>query len=456
MIFLTKTQRQAHPILSQISDDLWITVFKGQFDDSELHLTNKGFNEVTRSDLPLSDMQALIILMIAYPQTKAEHLVTFAKNTLKLGNQAICSVASSQGHLNILLCIKEQAFNEFGVMIKADDYGAFRCAAENGHLDILNWLKEQAPNEFGAMIQADDYAAFHWAASNGHLNVLNWLKEQAPNELGDMIKAANYLAFCLAAQNGHLDILKWLKQQAPNEFGAMIQADNYSAFRLAPQNGHLDTVNWLLHNPECLAYAEMHAHEYGQAIVNPFIAETLAAIHQEVEGHLARHPHTVFDIVEPERARHCFYMIRHLIRRNDRTLDDELRMLLQIPAVRALAHQEISAGNSNELLRLALSTGNGVAAEMLLTIDAVRSLAAAHDFYRAESHQGIDIRQLARDRESSMTALTAGESRRLDAAMRRYQPMIQQAGLAHIMTALRDQLSSRYAQHPAQVSINGQ
>jgi hypothetical protein len=99
--------------------------------------------------------------------------------------------------------------------------------------------------------------------------------------------------------------------------------------------------------------------------------------------------HEVFNITDPEQAKICFYLMRNLVRRNDRALDDDLRFLLSIPAVKALAHQEVTPGRPNELIRFALTTNNQEAASILLTIPAVRELAEQHDYYRGEAQAGL-------------------------------------------------------------------
>jgi hypothetical protein len=338
-------------------------------------------------------------------------------------------------------------------MIRADDYDAFRSASEGGHIHILEWLKKQATAELSAMIRAENYYAFRWASKNGHLPILEWLREQASAELSAMIQAENYCAFRLASLGAHLHILKWLKEQAPAELSAMIQANDYYAFRQAFECHHSNICTWLLCHSSCLAYAESHVNEYNVQ-VRSFIQDRLISLHQAFEAGLASN--TVFNLHEPEQALHCFYMMRALIRRNDRNDDDELRFLLSIPSVQALAHQESNEGQPNELIRLALATGNTQASEILLNVEAVRRLAEEHHFYYEERRHGIDLRQLAQDRESSMTALSRGEQKRLDAAIKQYQPLLKNAGTTTVINDLRDRLIERYEAHPACLIMEGQ
>ena len=229
----------------------------------------------------------------------------------------------------------------------------------------------------------------------------------------------------------------------------MIQADNFYAYRRAAENGHLGVSKSMLSKSSaCFAYAEMHEHEYGELLIKPFIEETLNTLHRAA---MLVSANEVFDIRDSEQAKICFYIMRNLIRRNDRVLDDDLRFLLSIPAVKALAAREVTPGRANELIRLAITTNNEEAASILLALPEVRALAEQNDYYRAQAQGQLDLATLARDRESSMTALTQGEQQRLKAAIKYYQPMLNTAGVPHLMDALREQLRKRYEAHPISI-----
>jgi hypothetical protein len=411
---------------------------------------------------------------------------------IKAGDYLAFRRASDNGHLDTLKWLKKQvSSDELMKMIKADNYEAFRRASDNGHLDTLKWLKKQvSSDELMKMIKANNYEAFMMASANGHLDTLEWFKEQvSSDELMKMIRADNYLAFRLMSDTPHPATLSWFKEQAPHELMEMIKADNYKAFHLGygrgdlvmlnwlkaqlPRNelmelvGHLGfsvlywaehycvsaTCEWILStSPDCLAYAEMHEREYG-SYTNSFIQNRLADLKTQADA--LQNPNAVFDITDPNEARICFYMIRNLIRRDDRALDDDIRFLLNIPSVKALAHREVTQNKPNELVLLALTTGNREAAEILLAIPAVRELAEANNFYQEETTRGLDLRQLANDRESSMSALTTGEKKQLDVLIKHYQPMLNAANSHHVIDGLREILAERYQENPAKVMVDG-
>ncbi len=369
-------------------------------------------------------------------------------------------VVANAGHLPALaLLLMELAPSKVLEMVRADCYAAFRVAAGSGHLSILNQLVELVPTKpmVSDMMRADRYAAFRVAAIGGHLPVLNRLVELASTKsvVSAMIKANRYAAFQYAARGGHLPVLNRLMELAPDRLPRMIEANGYSAFSSVAHHHMDDIVNRALCDPGVFAHAEMHQREYGERYVNPFIHNELTALRALKTTFELENPNTVFNIIDETQARRCFYIIRNLIRRNQPDLLDDMRFLLAIPAVQALAHAPVTDNEPNELLRLALTTGDEGAAAVLLAIPAVNALAEQHQFYRHEARGAFDLEALARDRESSMRALCASEQQRLQAATDRYEPLIKGVGVEQIMSALRQTLSTRYAEKPARI-LGGQ
>ena len=363
--------------------------------------------------------------------------------------------AASKGHLAILDRLVSLAPTKEQQMIAANDFYAFRVAASNGHLAVLDRLLSLAPTQEQQMIESDDFYAFRGAASQGHLAVLDRLVSLAPDKVQQMLEADYFYAFRVAASKGHLAVLNRLLSLIPTQVQQMITAHDFMAFREASSQGHLHVVNFLLQFPRVFAYAEMHEREYGSAI-QPVIQSTLDDLRHEKAVFTANSPDGVFDLLDADKAELCFYMIRNIIRLNDATRLDDMLFLLEIPAVKNLVHTSVNGGQANELLRLALTTNNQMAAAILLNIPAVRALAEQNDYYRNEQRGGLDLRTLARDCESSMTALSAGEQQRLAAGINNYQPLIQAAGVDNVITDLRTQLEERYAQNPASITRDGQ
>ena len=302
------------------------------------------------------------------------------------------------------------------------------------------------------MIKAGEFRAFRHAAHGGYLDVIERLIELTPNkdEVQDMVCADNFSAFQWAANGGHLDVVERLIVLAPNRIQNMVSADNHRAFREAAFRRNPHTIERLMAFPKVFAYAEMHRREYG-CFVQHFTNNLLVNLRQEITAFNTTNPNDVFDIIDNETATLYFYTMRNLMRQNTLESLEQLNLLLNIPSVQALAHQAVTPNQPNELLRLAMSLRNQEAAAILLSIPAVRDLAVAADFYRLEQRNGLDLRAVATDRESSMRTLTQGEQKRLEDANQKYQPEIERQGISHIISELKNLLRTRYTTNPATV-----
>ena len=351
--------------------------------------------------------------------------------------------AAANGHLDVMERLIQLTPDKMEEMVCAWEFGAFLMAARNSHLHVMERLIELATDKMEEMVCAGDFSAFLMAAENGHLHVMERLIELAPGKVQEMVCARDFEAFRYAAANGHLHVLERLIELAPGKVQEMVNAE-------AASKGHLDVTDSLLNFPAVFAYAEMHVREYGFC-VQAFMNSRLTHLTQEMDAFHATHPNEVFDIADSEQAKLYFYMMRHLIRQQTPESLEKLNLLLSIPSLKALVHQEVTPNQSNELLRLAMSLNNQEAALILLNIPVVRDLAQANNFYLHEQHNGMDLRALAQDRESSMTALTQGEQLALGCAEKKYQPAIQASGVPVIMNALKDLLAQRYNAHPATV-----
>ena len=344
----------------------------------------------------------------------------------------------------------------YAEVIEQQARALFDLAAYSGCLGMLTYLESKvSPEKVQAMIAVGNFWPFKGAAANGHLEVVCYLESKAPDKVQAMIAADDFWAFRMAATHGHLEVLRYLQSKAPAKVQAMIGAADFWAFRWAVNNNQVDVLQHLLGFASVFAYAEAHQREYG-AIVIPYLEQQILNLRTRKQAFEQAHPNAVFDVGSDEEGDLLFYYARQLIRRNDPALRDALLLLLELPGVKARAHRAIRGGVPNELLRLALSVNNQMAAELLLAIPAVRQEAEAHDYYRDEQQGALDLGQLARDRESSMTALSQGEQQRLQGVLTRYQPLLTAAGITNCMQDLREELVSRYEAHPATVLVPGE
>ncbi|CAL6283389.1 unnamed protein product [Bathycoccus prasinos] len=121
-------------------------------------------------------------------------------------------------------------------------------AASNGHLEVLKYLREEAKAPWGSWT-ADR------AASNGHLHILEYLVERKFDEYEED-------ACENAAKNGHLDCLKYLHETAKAPW-------DYWCVQEAHKNKHTKCVQYLLDNdcplPAGWRYEHRELHVLGES-----------------------------------------------------------------------------------------------------------------------------------------------------------------------------------------------
>jgi hypothetical protein len=198
----------------------------------------------------------------------------------------------------------------------------------------------------------------------------------SPDEEKAAVMARNYLAILYAAKNGHLTTIEYLETHLTDaEKKAAVMAHDYLAIQEAARNHYVDTVHHFLRHAQALNYLEKHDHEYGAKFTYPYVDGVIKTL----KADKAREPNGIFN-VDDERAKHCFYLLRNLIRRGGareghvaEQLEEGVQFLLSIPAVRALCHQAVtvdedSPGEVNELLKLAINNRNTAAEAILMRL----------------------------------------------------------------------------------------
>lgn len=505
----TIEQKELDSIAAKIPLFLWERQFDSRLDWDSNCLNNKPFDELRKEDLPQYNEAAFILLMIAYPKASGKQLYQFAVTELGINFKRMIELSAAMGHIELLKHLKKTDSKVF----HREKFSVEWYALATGQLLPLYWLRESiswigsfdsferksltngiqntfnqliktgdlnrleefkhslvptkidrligralgqgnkpTPEKLKHLIKNEKFSAVRLACLHGQLEVLKWIKLQFNDEWGSMLKVAHgYMGSIIA--RGHLEVFKWLEQEMSSywmgkTFEKNILPDYFDA---AARNRHFATCRELLKYPHILGFAEKHQEDY--PFVIPYIDGLLVSLHEAKRRFTSEHPNGVFNLEDEQQAKRCFYILRNLIRRyptGPATLHDEFLFLLEIPAVKAMVHRSVVAGQSNDLLRLAQSVGNQRACSVLLAIPAVRHLAEHNNYYRNEALGGLDLQGLATDNESSMKMLTTGEQKRLANILDHYAPRVKKAGgVAEVMDDLRNSLSERYAQNPA-------
>ncbi|MFA6302255.1 MAG: hypothetical protein WC627_03870 [Legionella sp.] len=290
------------------------------------------------------------------------------QDMIRADNFCCYRLACSYGHLKIVEHIEKVAPNLCYEMVSAQDFEAYGFAAEHGHLHIMTHLEKKWPKLIEKMIQGKNYYAYHWAAHNAPMEVINHMEQVAPTLVSQMISADKYTAYRRAASTGRYNLLKHFEKKLPHAVNEMVSADDFAAFRWAAQKNNFVVTRHLLEFPPCFAYAEQNYAEYGKNFVSPFIQSSLIRLRRERQQFAESEPNKQFNIHNKDDIDRYFYIIRNLIRQNNPEQDDDLRFLLNIPALKAKACVSATTNQPNELLKLAASTNNNRAKAFLLAL----------------------------------------------------------------------------------------
>lgn len=384
-------------------------------------------------------------------------------------------------------------------LIKANEHIRLICA-HHGYIDIIKhfdtYLNDKAKRQ---AVKAFDYKVIELAVINNHFELLlyfeNYLSKDKEKEI---FSSSHYYLVHTLIRYGYINTLLHIeKLYTKPEINHIVQLAGSITIPFAIRENHLEAIHHLLTIEAGLDYMEKHDEEYGKQYVYPFIDDMLTSLHDMKRQFEEENSSSTFDI-DDNKARLYYYVLRNCIRRgfshSDNYPFDEIRFLLSIPAIKNLAHQVIKPeipsehelfkrplsydrnifrytayilytlrvgqqpffdediNDSNELLRFALSLGHKQAADLLLELPEVYRLAAENDFYANEARGGLDLRALAQDHESSLTALTRGEQKRLEQLIETYKPWIEKQGVENIIEVLRKQLAFEYNKNPASIT----
>ncbi len=191
----TVAQKKEHPLVSKIPMDLWQSEFNGILDEDNIPAANKDLEDIQREDLPRDDAQALILLMLRYPDVPASQLL----------------------------------FTVHDILQKIEKI--FTISIKLNRLDAIEWLQESKPHELSRWIKENKKNVIGEAIAKGYLGIIKVFTKHAPNDLTEVMRTKNYHAIRAAALNGHLHVLQWFKTQVtPDELKAMLNNLNEMGF----------------------------------------------------------------------------------------------------------------------------------------------------------------------------------------------------------------------------------
>ncbi|KTD59631.1 ankyrin repeat protein [Legionella sainthelensi] len=384
-----KEQQNQHPQTRAIPALVWSEIFTdGYFPDYLISWMSMPYEDLSKQFTPVVDEEkdkAWLALAFSQSEFESGKLLDIGTNLgLSISKMIDLAVVlgDSQKHLELLQMLYKKepySFENF------KNYSLrLQRASKFGHLNLLKYQIELIESFSGSqtmddLIATDNFGVFLEAARHNQLVIMKYLVEKRPEKVQEMIASDSYNVYAAAMLNGHIDIVKYLTEKVADNLNEMIASDNFFALRWAVRSNYCEIVQYLLSHPLAFAFTESHARS--QNCVKSFVTQKLSDLREkQIESN---------DFIKSINsgsfeAKLLFYIVRNLIRRNEACLIDDLHFLLNIPAIKALAHSEVTPDEPNELLRLALSIDNRKAVTALLNIPLVRTNAEKNRYYGFE------------------------------------------------------------------------
>lgn len=388
-----------------IAYNLYSFVFdKANSENAELIIDETRLDAITRSELPNSNIKTLMILYILFKNKSDHEYLQIVSDKFGLPTIDIFYFNALLGRISILELLMEKeptilALPQTKTMPKAYPIGLLQES-------VLQWLQCKDPQFLQSLLEINDRCYFEQACGEGQIDALKWMEINLPKLLDKMFSL--YINDAFAKACAHLPILLWIENKATNEKLQELIEKSYKAFSWACLDNNVEVARWfkskipsdvlknliskreyeLYHNTisgkrfeitklllwdlDCFLYADKCRKSSFGGTLNQFIDEELDQIKKS---------NTVGTIIDPGTIKLYFYMARNIIRGEQKKHLERLQLLLSIPALKALAHEEVTPKTPNELMQVALLHGNFSAADELLKIEAVRTATVDNAFY---------------------------------------------------------------------------
>lgn len=385
-----------------------LVFYKGKGQNTQLTIDETRLDTMTRCELPNKNVEALMILYILHKKKEDKEYLQIVSEKFQIPKIDIFYFNALLGRISILELLmekeptilklphtetlpsaypigllqkevlewlqhKDPQFLEY--LLYKSYCGYFERACEYGQIDALEWIELNLPALLATMLSKNINEAFAEACSNARLPILHWIEKQVTKEaLQELIEQRNYRVFTDACRWGNVELVRWLKPKIPSDaLNKLIRPSNYAIYVMVAEKKLFEITKLLLWDLGCFLYADKCRElSFGEAL-NQFIDEELEK--------LRTGPNAVSLIIDPATIKLYFYMARNIVRGEQQKHEGKLQLLLSIPALKALAHEEVTAKIPNELMQVALLCGNFNAADELLKIEAVATATVDNAFY---------------------------------------------------------------------------
>lgn len=302
----------------------------------------------------------------------------------------ILVVAAEYGHYDLLTyCHKELRPGSFrNIMQKNAEghvpYNAYHIAVARGHLLFAQALETFMPELVGEMRTSSEDRPFQWAVGHWQVDVIKHLTATLSKEqIQARIRSYNFRAYTFAVDNNCLEGVRYLEEHAdPKDLENMVGCANHYPLKKAIFHKNRTMVEHLLSYLSVFSYAEGEASDYDglDGYLNPLVTQKLIDLRSLEEKSSEDEPSNrkKSRVMQGKAAdtndahtQYLYLILHNLIRRDMDSLQQDITFLLEMPPLRALAHQ-----HNNRLLALAKKLENRFVIDSLMRLPSVQQLEA--------------------------------------------------------------------------------
>lgn len=217
MLINTNELKQNNAITKQIPNYVWDLVFWSELDDKKVPSSEL----LKLQELPEDKEQALVLLIICYPNYTASNLLKIARDEFKLTDSSIFTICAAMNRTDCFDLFDKKQQESF---IAEDDYTNLNRAAASGASKTLQWFEDKLVSErIITMIKAKEFRAFQSSCEYGQVDSLKWIMRMAETEKNAMLDKISIPVLSRVTHKGHTKVIEWLKEQSPEKIGSMIK-----------------------------------------------------------------------------------------------------------------------------------------------------------------------------------------------------------------------------------------
>jgi len=397
-----------------------ISYFMQRFPEEQTNILT--FNNYAALRLAVKNISLLYSFIDLIPDRQAQIL---AANNYEI----FISAASQLNYDLINYCLTNISSEHKEDMIFARNGKVFEEAIIKENTALIDYLLPMMsdPQKIYAQL-------FLLAVLNNQLKIFEYLQKQISATIFSNFLTENDNAIIRTViRHGNFRLLRYFLEILQEKAEYTLIKDNFFLCREILKHDPAEILEDLLSFSKIFTYVTNHGRNLGSQI-SLFIDKQISVL-----------PKSELDLSDDKTLNLWFNIAKYLIRHHD----ERIGHFIQNGAFQNICHL---GDETNELLKLAISTHFTKAIYLLVAIPQVMELSLTQDFYPEIQAQTLSLDKITQDKESSMKGLTPAEQNCLSSALSIYKPIIIKQGIPSIIEDLKIYLKKSYSEHPSSVN----